>query len=245
MTEKPIQQFKGFPAGKNGSIQVPNSFFSSLLPLIDDLAELKLTVYCFWALQQREGKYRYVRRRELLADETLLASLGDDPNSAEKTLQSALDRATERGTLLHVVLPGSQDDDHLYFMNTDKGRKAIEALENGDWIPGAFDQPLGSILERPNIFALYEQNIGPLTPLLSDILRDAEKTYPDAWIGEAMKIAIENNKRSWKYIEAILKRWTLEGKPNDIAQTESVNGEKNPYLQHEYFRRREKTSDDE
>src|SRR4051794_31643430 len=112
MTKKPIQQFKGFPTGKNGSIQVPNSFFSSLLPLIDDLAELKLTVYCFWALQQREGKFRYVRLRELIADETLAASLNADPDAAQKALQKALDRAIERGTLLHVVLPGSQDDDH-------------------------------------------------------------------------------------------------------------------------------------
>ncbi len=245
MSDKPIRPFKGFPAGKNGSIQVPNVFFSSLLPLIDDLAELKLTVYCFWVLQQREGKYRYVRLSELIADETLLASLGETPETSKPALEQALERATQRGTLLHVVMPGPQADEHLYFMNTDKGRKAVEALENGDWTPGTYDQPIGSIQERPNIFALYEQNIGPLTPLLSDILRDAEQTYPEPWIAEAMRIAVENNKRNWRYVEAILKRWTLEGKRDDVIQTESNNGERNPYLQHEYFKRREKNQDDE
>ena len=71
----PILPFSGFPAGKSGTVHVPNRFFSDLLPLIDDLAELKVTVYCFWALQQRDSKYRYVRLRDLLDDQTLLAGL--------------------------------------------------------------------------------------------------------------------------------------------------------------------------
>jgi len=36
--------------------------------------------------------------------------------------------------------------------------------------------------ERPNIFKLYEENIGPLTPLIADALKDAEKTYPPEWV---------------------------------------------------------------
>src|SRR5258708_30556494 len=65
--------FKGFAAGKNASVQVPTAFFSELLAQIDDLAELKLTVYCFWALQQREGKYRYIRLRDLYDDGLFMA----------------------------------------------------------------------------------------------------------------------------------------------------------------------------
>ena len=60
-------------------------------------------------------------------------------------------------------------------------------------------------VERPNIFRLYEENIGPLTPLIAEMLRDAEKTYPADWIEEAFKIAVENNVRRWRYIEAILR----------------------------------------
>jgi DnaD/phage-associated family protein len=65
---------------------------------------------------------------------------------------------------------------------------------------------------RPNIFRLYENNIGPLTPMIAEILQDAENTYPPAWIEEAIRIAVENNKRNWRYVEAILRRWQEGGR---------------------------------
>src|SRR5215467_1691647 len=88
-----IKVFPGFPAGKSGTIHVPNLFFSQLLPLIDDLTELKLTMYCFWAVQQREGKFRYVRLRDILADHLFMAGLDDDPTAAEQKARAALDAA--------------------------------------------------------------------------------------------------------------------------------------------------------
>ena len=66
--------------------------------------------------------------------------------------------------------------------------------------------------QRPNIFVLYEQNIGPLTPLLAEELMEAEDTYPAAWIEDAFREAVELNKRSWRYIQRILERWAAEGK---------------------------------
>ena len=50
-----MQRFNGFPPGKARTVAVPGQFFSELLPMIDDLAELKVTLYLFWALQQQEG----------------------------------------------------------------------------------------------------------------------------------------------------------------------------------------------
>src|SRR5574337_591653 len=66
--------------------------------------------------------------------------------------------------------------------------------------------------ERPNIFALYEQNIGMLPPLLAEELREAAETYPPEWIEEAFRLAVQQNKRRWSYIRAILKRWHSDGK---------------------------------
>lgn len=65
---------------------------------------------------------------------------------------------------------------------------------------------------KPNIFTLYEANIGPLTPMIADTLQDAEKTYAVEWIAEVIEIAVKHNKRNWAYCEAILKRWNTEGK---------------------------------
>jgi DnaD/phage-associated family protein len=65
--------------------------------------------------------------------------------------------------------------------------------------------------EKPNIFRLYESNFGALTPILADILREAEKEYPQDWLEYAFQEAVKNNKRSWKYAEAILKRIKVDG----------------------------------
>jgi len=63
-----------------------------------------------------------------------------------------------------------------------------------------------------NIFSLYEQNIGIITPMIAEELKEAERLYPRQWIEEAFKEAVTLNKRSWKYIARILERWASEGK---------------------------------
>ncbi len=73
-------------------------------------------------------------------------------------------------------------------------------------------------VQRPNIYVLYEQNIGPLTPLLADELKEAEDSYPAAWIEDAFRESVELNKRSWRYIQRILERWATEGKGDETAR---------------------------
>ncbi|HRO90206.1 MAG TPA: DnaD domain protein, partial [Promineifilum sp.] len=83
------------------------------------------------------------------------------------------------------------------------------------------EQPITLMVERPNIFVLYEQNIGALTPLIADELREAERTYPPQWIEEAIKLAVTNNARRWRYIMAILERWRQEGRQDALGQRDS------------------------
>lgn len=65
---------------------------------------------------------------------------------------------------------------------------------------------------RPDIYTLYEQNIGALTPILSERLREAEKLYPAAWVEEAFAEAVNYNRRSWAYIIRILENWVTNGR---------------------------------
>ena len=232
-------RFNGFPKGERDMTSVPTRFFSELLPYIDDLAELKLTIYCFWALQQRESDYRYLRLRDFLDDPLFMAGMGSHSAEAERAVRDALARALNRETLLAVDVPTVNGSETLYFMNTERGRRAIEALLRGDWQPESAEHPIRLAPERPNIFALYEQNIGMITPMLSETLADAERTYPYEWIVEAIRIAVENNRRNWRYIEAILKRWALEGKPNQRAAKPPAESEIDPYLRGAYFQRDE------
>ncbi|NDJ86220.1 MAG: DnaD domain protein [Chloroflexi bacterium] len=207
-----MQGFRGFPPGKQPQIRIPNQFFSELLPVIDHLGEMKITLYCFWALYRQEGAYRYVRFAEALADESLVQGLTDKSDARERVLRDAFERAVARSTLLAAAVEIQGEPETVYFMNTAHGRNAIQAIANGDWWPGDEKRPLQLITERPNIFVLYEQNIGSITPIVAEQLRDAEDEYPDHWLAEAIKIAVEQNKRSWRYIQAILERWSAEGK---------------------------------
>jgi DnaD/phage-associated family protein len=214
-----MKGFSGFPAGKVHFTPLPNLFFSKLLPAIDDLAELKVTLHIFWLLHQKKGHLRYVSQRELEADGVLLGGLRGMGQEPEECLGQALERAVARGTLLRVTAQQGDERNDWYFMNTDAGRKAVEKIRRGELEIEAAMLP-GEVrleVERPNIFVLYEQNIGLLTPLIAEELRDAEKTYPADWIEEAFRIAVEHNARHWRYVCSILERWAAEGKDREKA----------------------------
>ncbi len=213
-----MQKFEGFPPGsKLSPTAFPAQFFSELMPMIDDLAEMKVTVFCFWALHQKTGHFRYLRGREFSDNAVLLDGLraacpGNEP---QDTLEIALRRAIERGTLLCAEVDLDSGKDTLYFVNSELGRTAVEQIRAGAWYMN--DEAAVEILpERPNIFRLYEKNIGALTPRIADHLKDAEKDFPEGWLEEAIYLAVEANKRNWRYIQAILKRWETEGKDSGV-----------------------------
>lgn len=217
-----MKGFSGFPDGKMRLTQVPNLFFSDLLPIIDNLAELKVTLYAFWALSQREGQVRYLRLADFLNDTQFVRGLGPTLNLASEALLDAIERAVARGTFLHVNIESADGKMDLYFLNTEKGRAAVDGITRGEWRPNPDeDEPITLLVERPNIFVLYEQNIGPLTPIIADDLRDAEQTYPPRWIEEAIELAVQNNVRKWRYILTILERWRLEGRQDGTGRRDS------------------------
>lgn len=203
-----MKGFPGFPAGDLPAVVVPTFFFSDLLPLIDDLAELKVTLHVVWLLDNKPGTLRFVQKGEIVADERLRAGLSN------RALDDGLERAVARGTLLPIVVERYGQTMTWYFLNDEPGREAIRRIERG--VVPEFDDPLadgtGLRTARPNIFVLYEQNIGLLQPIIADELREAELRYPAEWIEDAFRIAVEQNKRAWRYIRAILERWATEGR---------------------------------
>ena len=218
-----MQGFPGFPDGKQRLTPVPNLFFSDLLPAIDNLAEMKVTLYAFWALAQREGEVRYLRLPDFMNDPILLKAMGGPSiQSGVDALLDGIERAVARGTFLQVSIDGADGRLELYFLNTEKGRAAVEGISRGEWRPSPDDeQPITLLIERPNIFVLYEQNIGALTPMIAEELREAEKNYPPRWIEEAIKLAVTNNVRRWRYVQSILERWRVEGRKDALGQRDT------------------------
>lgn len=206
--------FSGFSPGKTRLTPVPEAFFRDLLPQIDNLTELKITLYIFWFLNQQQGEARYITREDFLQDRRFMQSLAEDSAVAEAELDQGIICATGRGTLLKSSPRfSSNDNSSLYFLNSANGRAALKALENGKWIPDPNTHLIPALdQERPTIYKLYEENIGPLTPLIADTLRDAELTYSPEWIQDAIQIAVESNVRRWRYVEAILKSWQENGR---------------------------------
>jgi len=230
-----MEKFSGFPAGRLSYTPLPDLFFSELLPAIDDLAELKVLLHCFWRIQKQRGALRYVTRKMLAADASLRRSLAGDESIFEEELDRALTQAVSRGTLLAITVSQDGAPETCYFLNTEEGRRAVARIQRGETELTVVAAPEvhAPSETRPNIFVLYEQTIGLLQPIIADELRDAEQTYPAEWIEEAFRIAAERNVRHWRYVQAILQRWATQGKEDGEGRRDSGK-DRRRYIQGPY-----------
>jgi DNA replication protein len=189
---------------KTDFISLPDSFFTQAVPKIQDLAELKIVLYVSYLILRKQERPYFVTYKELLSHE-LMAKMG------EKTLRRALNLAVEHGTLLHSTV------------------NINAALEDVYSLPADSRQP-----PAVNIFALYEQNIGIIQPLIAEELKEADKLYPPQWIEEAFKEAVALNKRSWRYIARILERWASEGKDSGEYKRDIKKDDPDKYIKGKY-----------
>ncbi|MFC1924199.1 DnaD domain-containing protein [Chloroflexota bacterium] len=225
MNNKP---FRGFPA-KGSYTSLPNLFFTALLPQIGDLAELKLLLHIFWLLSQKRSHPKFVTCEELMADRILMEGIAEGSNTPNDVLCNALESAVKRGVLLHLKLDNEGEQQDLYFINAESNRKAIARLKSGESSLADISNHAESHIkqEKPNIFTMYEQNIGLLTPMIAEELKAAEKLYPHSWIEDAFKEAVSLKKLNWRYIARILERWSSEGKDSGEFRRDSKK-EKDP-----------------
>ena len=215
-----MEQFKGFPA-KMEFTPLPNFFFSTILPKISDMGELKTTLHVLATLYRKRGYPRFVTYRELLENTSLVNSLKGEAKSPDEVLRNALEMATRRGTIIHMALDRDGVSEDIYFLNTESDRQIMAKIQNGELrLSGlkAGRQAYVETVEQPDIFTFYEQNVGMLTPIIAEELQEAEKLYPEAWIRDAIKEAVSLNKRSIRYILRILERWSAEGKSDGTYQ---------------------------
>jgi DNA replication protein len=219
-----MKGFAGFPGGPVRFTAVPDLFWAELLPQIDDLAELKVTLHCLWRLYRKRGHLRYMSREELLQDDVLLEGLRVPGLPPARVLDDALARAVVRGSLLRVDISLAERSDIWYFINTARARHLVEQLRAGTILPEAIARPIEPVplpQARPTVFSLYEQNVGLLQPIIAEELREAERVFPDDWIEDAFRLAAERNIRNWRYIRSILERWAQEGRDDGQPQRQS------------------------
>lgn len=182
-----MKTFNGFNSTETFT-SMPDTFFRELLAEIEDADELKATLHALWRIEHQEGQLRFLRVEDFGG------------------FASGVDKAVSRGSLLKV----QTGEGTFILLNSPRGRMAAEAIQSGRIDPA--DVHHMPPVEHPNVFKLYEENVGALTPLIADMLREAEGEYPQPWFAEAFEIAVARNVRNWKYIEAILRRWKDKGK---------------------------------
>lgn len=204
-----MKTFKGFTDSESFT-PLPDTFFHQLLNQIDNAEELKVTLYFLWRLEHMDTPFRALRDADFDAKEVGLSADG---------IRLGMEKAVKRG----VIIRAEHKADVLYFLNSPRGRAAANAFIHGEH---KVTEITGTLFERPNIFRLYEENIGPLTPLIADKLSDAEETYSEAWVAEAIEIAVINNVRKLPYVEAILKDWKENGRAKEQDRRDNKESSK-------------------
>ena len=203
-------------------IPVPAAALEEWLAEIDDPGELKVTlrVVAMLAAEPVRGVTPPSLSLDDLLDDGVLrraAELGSDD-----TIRNALAAALRRETLLaarvggEVRLLGNDERVREYLAET--GSTPLTPAEvagprAGPTTAPEAERPVPATPSRANIFALYERHIGTFGHGTAEQLRAAEEEYPTSWIEDAFAIASEQNVRSWSYVNAILRRWLTEGKP--------------------------------
>ena len=183
---------------------LPEEFFTEVISQIKDIAELKVILHFSYLLSRKKGHPGVVSRGELSAHCV--------PVMGEKEFQKGLKLAVERGVILSSRRDSGGGGEEVYF-----SRKVSEPAPR-----------------QPNIFALYEENIGLLTPLIAEELKEAEKRYPQKWIEEAFREAVVLNKRSWRYIARILESWASGGKDSGEHRPGAKKSGPDKYIRGKY-----------
>ena len=197
-------------------VPLPVEFFDRILVETEELPELKVVLHTSY-LAARQGTPAVALDDLLAADVVRSVAGSNSPEPGELRLIRAVDRAVANGSLLRVSLQVKGQTKTLLLLASAHNRGIVDRLRVDD--PSVWDEldlePGGEVtLYRPNVFGFYERHIGPLTPLIAEQLRDAERSYPRSWIEQAILTAVDYNKRNWRYVQTILTRWEETGAPD-------------------------------
>ncbi len=191
-------------------VPVPAALFGPLLEGVADVTSLRCALRAVYVLHrkqtspERRGRLVSVTAAELAADPVL--GLRGDEGAVEK----ALAEAAEVGVLLRSGAG--------YCLDTAANRRAVAAGALSDGAAPDVEAPVGAAAgARPDVFRLYEENVGVITPMAAERLKDMETEFPPEWIAEAFAEAVVSNARSLRYVEAVLRRWRDDGRGDGAA----------------------------
>lgn len=186
---------------------MPSPVLASLLEEIHDIDELKIILRTIWKLHSKKaGTWRSITQSELCADRTVAAMLQTEGIELEKRVSKALSAATSKGVFL--VWKRSKDDEYL--LNTEPNRRLVMRSSSPPKRQEPYAPETRQNLGPPPAEGLairaYEENIGEITPMVAESIRDSLAFHTEQEIASAIRTAVEANARNWSYVAAVLKR---------------------------------------
>ena len=133
-----------------------------------------------------------------------------DSNQLDYLHPEELQTLLQAGFLLQFA--GVASNKTVFLPGTPSGRELLSKLEKKQIVLDELKLSTTAARERPNLFKLYEDNIGPLTPMVADLLQEDARDFPADWFEDAIKEALSHNARNWSYVRAILKNWKENGR---------------------------------
>ena len=209
------------------SINVPESLLTNLAAEISEIEELQVVLAIFRIVQAQGGAGHPIAENDIERDQWLRRALRivGSPKAPTERIGKGLALAAGRGTLLRFTTRVQSESRVWYYVNTVENQNRLSQMVAGSTDP-VDELRLGDIvpvieIERPNVFRLYEQNIGLLTPLIAERIVGALERYPAAWIEEALGEAVAYNRRNWRYIAKILDNWAVAGRGDSAHEAKT------------------------
>lgn len=207
-------------SGRDRPVPIPRSFFERHLSRIRDLAALKLLLTLYRLTDELDPDAPFVAEEAIFADRELAGGIrfaGSNRDPIED-LRHAIDVLVAHDAVVRVCVEDGETESFWLMRKEPEHQQLLNSYLRGERAfpyhgPTAAHPRI--VVERPNVFRLYEQNIGVITPLIADQLVEAIELYPDGWIEDAINEAVSLNRRNWRYIQRILQRWATEGRGDE------------------------------
>ena len=175
-----------------------------------DKAELKVVLYI---IRETFGYHREtceVSIRELAIGAGLTAR--NAYNGAEKAIERGLIVKTVSSTHKTTWRAVVGEDTALYPL-----RQRTVSLRKSKPPVKEIKETKEKEEEQAQVFRAYSSEIGILTPMIADSINQWIKDgFPVKWMCDAIHEAALQNKRNWKYCEAIIKRWDAQGSQEEM-----------------------------
>ena len=215
------QSIKGFPLPDDyATTRVPNTVLGRVLSSIDDADEIKLILRAVWLLEHQRGYPRYITIDDLRRDRVLSVAIADR-SDFDRILKSAI----KHGVFVEVSI---NNNACLMFNTASAQRASVDysatpEVSNNDSDVNGWETPAAST-RHADAFQAYEENIGILSPMIRQNILSALEDFTDEDITHAIRIAVENESRSWAFVAGVLRRWTRDGIPHERADGTAGGG---------------------